>query len=314
MSLQAPHRHIPVTNPREQFALRLFDNLWIRYRSRVRYVRMYESLIAKVGATFVNDHIAFRTIAHQKAGTGISTLAGIFMALGFARKACYEFPDKHLSSVHLAHPNPLFPKLFISELKGWELSAKAASILDRVLSSHRSPLPDRVLSRLYRLDRSGSKTAGPILKQLIAFFQKLPWRRPSRAEVEELDRESQFGAWVILNGYDVNHFTALVNSHGVARLDSIDKTIDAMRRARIPMKKEIEGAPGSVLRQSSTESVVIPFSLRHGEKIRWSYAYFEIAERGWTVNPSSGKKERFEGFLGPQATHLFDMTKLRANR
>jgi hypothetical protein len=44
----------------------------------------------------------------------------------------------------------------------------------------------------------------------------------------------------------------------------------------------------------------------------WSYAYFELAERGEVVDPDSGARRRFEGFLGSQATQLFDMTRIIA--
>jgi hypothetical protein len=43
----------------------------------------------------------------------------------------------------------------------------------------------------------------------------------------------------------------------------------------------------------------------------WTYAYFELAERG-EVADESGRRGRFEGFLGPQATQLFEMTKVKA--
>ena len=29
------------------------------------------------------------------------------------------------------------------------------------------------------------------------------------------------------------------------------------------------------------------------------------------VNPETGRTEPFDGFLGPQATHLFEMTRLK---
>ena len=41
----------------------------------------------------------------------------------------------------------------------------------------------------------------------------------------------------------------------------------------------------------------------------WTYAYFELAERGPVIDPSTGDTSQFEGFLGPQATQLFDMTR-----
>ena len=43
----------------------------------------------------------------------------------------------------------------------------------------------------------------------------------------------------------------------------------------------------------------------------WSYAYFELAQRDEHIDPASGKRVRFEGFLGPQATNLFEMTRVK---
>lgn len=311
---QAPHRDIPVGGEKEKFVLKLFDDLWERYRTRVAHVQTYERVIREHGGKFVNDHIAFRTLAAQNPGTGIFTLARVFQALGFSPLACYEFPDKHLSSIHLQHPNRQFPKLFISELKSWELSGPSRKIIHTNLKGHRPSLPDAVLEDLHRLASVSSKQRKDLLELLIHFFGELPWRPPRRQDVVNLDKESQYGAWVLLNGYDVNHFTASVNSHGVSALDDIEKTVDALKKAGVPMKKEIEGARGSILRQSSTASVVLPFRVRGksgGELLNWSYAYFEIAERGFVTNPQTGRKERFEGFLGAQATQLFEMTKVQ---
>lgn len=80
--IQGPHAAIPVSSPRERFAAQLFDVLWSRYRSRVKYVQTYEQVIRKAGAKLVNDHIAFRTLATQQPLAGIAALSRIFEALG----------------------------------------------------------------------------------------------------------------------------------------------------------------------------------------------------------------------------------------
>src|SRR5262245_8730832 len=113
--LSAPHQTVQAQSPREQWALRLFDALWQRYRERVSYVRDYERVLSSLGATFVNDHIAFRTITCQQPTAGIVTLARVFEALGYQAAGCYTFPDKHLGAIHYQHPRPGFPKLLISE-------------------------------------------------------------------------------------------------------------------------------------------------------------------------------------------------------
>ena len=68
-----PHAAIPVTTARERFAAQLFDVLWDTYRRRVSYVQTYEQVIRQAGATFVNDHIAFRTLAVQQPLAGIAS-------------------------------------------------------------------------------------------------------------------------------------------------------------------------------------------------------------------------------------------------
>jgi len=133
--------------------------------------------------------------------------------------------------------------------------------------------------------------------------------------VLELNKHSQYAAWVAVHGYNVNHFTSLVNSHGVERLNTLEGTIAALQGAGVPMKSEIEGQPGSKLRQSATEAVKIEVGVRDElDKVAafpWSYAYFEFAERNEIVDPETGKRSRFEGFLGPQATNLFEMTRVK---
>lgn len=310
--LHAPHKTVEVTNEKERFLVQLFDSLWERYRERMEYVRKYESLIQSHGAMFFNDHIAFRTIALQKPLAGIFMISRIFESLGYSSANCYEFPDKHFSSIHYQHTNPRLPKLFITQLKIWELSKPSQRIIERTLKSHRPPLENAILDALYNIEKASAAEEAKLLKSMMRYFSELPWDVPLKKDVLELDKESQYGSWVLVNGYDVNHFTALVDSHGVPSLDDIEKVVNEMRRAGIPMKKEIEGERGTKLRQSSTEAVTTRVLVRDGSKkteMSWTYAYFEIAQRPLLKNPVTGQMERFEGFLGGQAVHLFDMTK-----
>lgn len=309
-----PHQRISVHGEKEQFLVELFDSLWERYRSRMEFVRQYEAMIQHHGAAFINDHIAFRTLAMQKPAGGIFMISRLFEALGYSAANCYEFPDKHLNSIHYQHPNPQFPKLFVTQLKVWELSARSRELIHHSVKTHRPPLTEIFLNQLHEIDRTSSDQKKDFLKTAVAYFAELPWNVPQKKNVIELDKESQFGAWVLVNGYDVNHFTASVNSHGVPSLDDIEKVVAAMKEAGIPMKKEIEGERGTKLRQTSTDAAVIDVAVKDGVrkiKISWTYAYFEIAERPLLKNPVTGQMERFEGFLGGQATHLFEMTKLK---
>ena len=311
LAILGPHQAISASNQRERFTLALFDRLWEQYRQRIPYVQTYERVVRAAGAAFVNDHIAFRTFAHQTPAAGIASLSRIFEALDYRPAGVYDFPDKHLNAVHYQHPHPKFPKLFISELKTWELSGRAQQVIGAALRSHREPVSMSLLAELAQLDQANGTAAK--LDQLADYFQHLPWQVPEQEAVQSLNIESQYAAWVLVHGYNVNHFTSLVNSHGVDSLDDLEKTIRALAAAGVPMKKEIEGKPGSKLRQSATEAATIDVDvLIQGQPgtMPWTYAYFELAERNLVTDAATGQQARFEGFLGPQATNLFEMTKV----
>src|SRR6476620_12097858 len=148
-----PHSSIPVSSPREKFAAALFDTLWETYRKRVSYVATYEQVIKATKATFVNDHIAFRTFACQQPLTGISSISRVFEALGYRAAGSYHFEDKQLSAIHFQHTNSQFPKLFISELKVCELPKEAREIINRTVRSHRAPVSESTLAALHSLDQ-----------------------------------------------------------------------------------------------------------------------------------------------------------------
>jgi Domain of unknown function (DUF1338) len=312
-AIVGPHKGIAGASGREKFLAELFDTLWDRYRERVSYVRTYEEVIRKAKATFVNDHIAFRTFATQQPLAGIASISRIFEALGYRAAGSYHFDDKQLSAIHFQHANQQFPKLFISELKTWELPAAARGIIEKVVRSHRPAIASGVLAALANLDKDAAP-AKELLPVAVAQFHELPWILPAKDDVASLNKASQYAAWVLVHGYNVNHFTSLINSHGVAGLDDIEKTIAALQKAGVPMKAEIEGERGSKLRQTATEAATIDVAVHdQGQPatMPWTYAYFELAQRDVVLDPASGKKVRFEGFLGPQATNLFEMTKVK---
>ncbi|MBI1904056.1 MAG: DUF1338 domain-containing protein [Planctomycetia bacterium] len=310
---EGPHRRIATQNAREGFLVELFDRLWDPYRKRVAHVAKYEEVVRTAGGKFVNDHIAFRTFACQTPSTGIASVSRIFEALGYTAAGCYVFPDKLLAAVHFQHPNAEFPKLFVSELQTWRLDAESRRVILKTVAGHRASVKDDVLSALARLDEDRTERS-ELMDAALDWFCKLPWEPPEKATVTALNKASQYAAWVAVHGYNVNHFTALINSHGTPALADIEKTAAALAQAGVPMKKEFEGARGSKLRQTATEAVVIDVDVLDSgrpAKMPWTYAYFELAERGEVADPETGRRARFEGFLGPQATNLFEMTRVK---
>jgi len=308
-----PHHALNSKNASERFVLNLFDRLWEKYRSRVSYVNNYETLIQEAGASFFNDHIALRTFCSQNPLAGISSISRIFEALGYRTADCYNFEDKHLNAIYFQHPQPTFPKVFISELRTWELKPSSKHIIHGALKTHRTNLPESFLADLHHLETKSESSRESLLDEAVEFFHELPWHLPEKSDLLELNLDSQYAAWVLVHGYNVNHFTSLINSHKVPALDDIEKTSRALLNSGVPMKKEIEGARGSKLRQTATEAVVIDVPVLENGNLTtmpWTYAYFELAQRDTFKDLGTGKLLRYEGFLGPQATNLFDMTKI----
>ena len=308
-----PHHALNSKNASERFVLNLFDRLWEKYRSRVSYVNNYETLIQESGASFFNDHIALRTFCSQNPLAGISSISRIFEALGYRAADCYNFEDKHLNAIYFQHPQPTFPKVFISELRTWELKPSSKHIIHGAVKTHRTNLPESFLADLHHLETKSESSRESLLDEAVEFFHELPWHLPEKSDLLELNLDSQYAAWVLIHGYNVNHFTSLINSHKVPALDNIEKTTKALLNSGVPMKKEIEGARGSKLRQTATEAVVIDVPVLENGNLTtmpWTYAYFELAQRDTFKDLGTGKLLRYEGFLGPQATNLFDMTKI----
>lgn len=306
-----PHAWIECRNDQERLLVAILDRLWDRYRQRVPYAAKFVSLIEDAGGRFVNDHMAFRTIACQQPQTGITYISRLFEALGYVAAACYQFPERFLSAIHFQHPAPGFPKLFISELQLWKLSVDTQRRITRTMSPRNEPLSDDFLRELACPD---DRMRYELARKSAVWIENIPWCTPNEDDILAVDRESQYAAWVLVHGNNVNHFTALINELNVPTMRDIDETVRVLREAGIPLKAEIEGAVGSKLRQTATEAVKTDVTVRRNRQLAtmpWTYAYFELAERNDIIDPETGRKQRFEGFLGPQATQLFDMTKVK---
>ncbi|HOA74722.1 MAG TPA: DUF1338 domain-containing protein [Phycisphaerae bacterium] len=290
----------------------LLERLWNIYRSRVTYARKYAELVEARGGLVVNDHIAFRTFKAPTGSqpAGIAGIERVFLSLGYRPAGEYAFPDTHLSARHYQHPDPLAPKIFISQLEVDELPEQVANKIREAISDARDHLDAKGLRQVNE-DLTDAQVDA-LADQLVTFFTMLPWPLPKASLIREINAASQYAAWTLLHGNNVNHFTAYINEQSVPEWPDIEATVDALIRAGVPMKREIEGARGSKLRQTATQAVDVdcPVLADDGRPttLRWAYAYYELAERG-EITDESGRRVRFQGFLGPQAAQLFEMTR-----
>ncbi len=312
-----------------QIARQLWEKLWQDYSCRVEYARIYQQMIEEAGGTIANDHIAFRSLrlvsAHHavprwernrpegKINLGIPYIANIVEALGYQVAGEYEFPDQYLYARHYRHPQQDrfdLPKLFISELI---LDTLPPSIIQQIEQTVSSGNFFHLETLRNKIETASTETeVEQIVEQLQSAFVR-PWEPPKRSVVEAVNAVSQYGAWVLLQGYAVNHFTGYVNRQNTPTYPDIEATARGLAERGIPMKDRIEGSRDSGLRQTATKAVTEMVTVRDdatGELIQipWTYAYYEIAERN-KVEVAPGQLALFEGFLAPQARNLFEMTR-----
>ncbi|MCL3779128.1 DUF1338 domain-containing protein [Prolixibacteraceae bacterium JC049] len=296
----------------EQITQKLLDRLWMQYIQRVSYARTYVELVTRQGGTVHNDHIALRTLNTNtgKQPSGVEAFRPIWEALGFIEQSQYQFPKKKLNAIHFQHPNIKFPKVFVSQLEVDHLPTDIQKIINEAVNNTQSLLSKydyALLEELKEQKMLDEAAAHSLIESLFRFFKR-PWEAPLKDTVLQVNEVSQYGAWTLLHGNSINHFTAYINFQQVEAWPTITKTVEGLRNAQVPMKKNIEGEANSILQQSSTEAVTEAclVKLNNGGEstIEWTYAYYELAERG--IDPTTG--ELFQGFLGEQATHLFDMT------
>lgn len=293
----------------------LFINLWQKYIDRVTHAKSYVDIVEKEGGNIVNDHIALRTFKCNTGDqpSGIEAMRRIFEPLGYTQKGEYTFSIKKLFAVHFEHSDPIQPKVFVSELQVDQLSEKAKKAIEANTANTPDKLSAKAKSLLAELEvnKNLSEADADLLVDELAPFFTRTWEAPKRSDVTFLNEETQYAAWTLLHGNSVNHFTAFINHQNVAAWPDIEATVKGLLEAGVPMKSEIEGEPGSKLRQSSTKAVMENCEVIEddGSKgtIEWSYAYYELAERNDIE--IDGKMAQFTGFLGEQATHLFEMTK-----
>src|SRR5690606_31501395 len=111
----------------------------------------------------VNDHIAFRTLGVKH--LGIASFEKIFLALGYSKRDYFFFEGKKLDAYWYAPANPIYPRIFVSELRVDDLSKESQDIIYKYTKNiTKDPVED--------LDLSNGK-------ELAEFLQKPLWELPS---------------------------------------------------------------------------------------------------------------------------------------
>ena len=275
----------------------IFDGLMASYLGRVAYARQALKTIQDRQARFINDHVAFRTFAGEH--TGIAALETVFLKLGYKKRDYMHFDEKKLDAYWYCPPDLSLPKVFISELITSALSETSQAIIRKYT--------ERVSAPINQLDMANVET-------VINYLCSRLWALPSYTEYRQLNEESEYAAWVLAYGNQVNHFTISVNVLGT--IPDLKTLNDILEAEGIPLNDSGGKIKGSVevgLRQSSTVANEEDFEFSDGV-YRIPYSYLEFAERFVEPQYANLPPEQiqpwhyFQGFVPQSADRIFEST------
>lgn len=257
----------------------LMDRLWENYTAIApQSLQIIQTLKSAGEDSILNDHIAFRTF--QDPVVGMEPFSQTFYELGYEKKDRYQFPEKKLDAHYLLHPDPKYPKIFVSELRLDEISKKLRNLIVSTLS--KMPKPDKPL----------------------CLFGK-PWM-VSKADYEFAAEESEYAGWMLAFGFCPNHFT--VNVSSLKNLKTIPEVNAFLKSKGYELNNaggEVKGTPEVFLEQSSTWAEKVSVKFSDGALVVPS-CYYEFALRYPLPNG-----QLYQGFVPTSADKIFESTHRR---
>jgi len=258
----------------------IFERLWQDYITQNPATKKVYDLLVREGETIVNDHIAFRTYNHSL--LGIDVLAKVFIKNGYKYKRDYHFEKKKLYAKHFEHKtDPEAPRVFISEL----LVDQFSEHMKRTVNEWVGNIPMSLLKSdelIYAGNVSGT---------------------PSFKTYEKLRIESEYAAWLYVNGFRANHFTVSVNA--LKEYDTVEKINTFLKSNGFLLNDangEVQGTPMDQLEQSSIKAGILRVPFQEGE-FDIPGCYYEFALR----HPEPDGK-LYSGFIAKSADKIFEST------
>lgn len=236
-----------------------------------------------------NDHIAFRTFGMKP--VSMQECARIWEAHGYTPSGdAYTFKDKHLRASWWKPPHDDLPKIFISELDMDSLTPITRKVIEQWVKA----IPSTELTENFMLG-------------------KRFWN-PSIDEYQRLLAESEYAGWMAAFGFRANHFT--IDMDSVERVDglhSLNLLIESWGHRLNASGGKVKGTTEEGLCQSSTLAAETEVAFKDGT-LKVPSCYYEFAKREVRVNPITGTKERFEGFVPASADKIFESTDVMLNK
>ncbi|CAA0174394.1 DUF1338 domain-containing protein [Tenacibaculum maritimum] len=261
----------------------IFDKLWGEYTERTPSAQKIKNLFTNKGNEVYNDHVAFRTFDDKR--VSIEVLATPFIKAGYKECGEYTFETKKLYAKHYEHETDKdAPRVFISQLKTKEFSKDLQNIVEELIDS----IPEDQLKP----------------EELV--FKGRLWEQPSFEVYQKLQLETEYAAWLYVNGFFSNHFTVDVNK--LSTFSSLQEVNEFLKENGYKMNTsggEIKGTPEQFLEQSSVLADRIPVEFKETTKEITS-CYYEFAYR----HPMSDG-ELYSGFIAGSADKIFESTDMK---
>ena len=263
---------------------KFYEQAWKRYVKVSPDAPIIHQLLEKRGEKIINDHVALRTF--NLPGIDRKTLGNVFTKYGYMKSPeTLQFSEKKLVADYYLHPNPLQPRVFISEL-----------IVEQ--------MPNKMRRWIYDLTKD--TRAELSAKQLcLSLFLHPSWNAVKYRDYQEFYPISEYASWTAAFGLQINHFT--VSHHYLKSFNTLEGLNSLIKKNGIELNQEggeIKGDLNSPLRQSSTISKLIPHYFADGIP----GCYYEFANR------SKIQKYHifYEGFIAKNADNIFLSTRIAA--
>jgi len=257
----------------------IIQKLWSNYLHITPTVKKVENTLQLDNYSSFYDHIAFRTLNTKQLGLtkrisgdyGIEKLSKKFLSQGYTIQQEYILKKEKLKAIHLEKDNA--PKIFISELLVDQCSFFLKNTLLKAFDTCKNEKDILTKGRCWDVNYKVYK---------------------------ELERESEYAAWLYVHGHRVNHFTINVNQ---LEKKSIEDVCTQLKTSGIHLNNcggVIKGGKNLGLKQASTIADTILVNFKDlKETIRIPSCYVEFTERFNT------DKQVFNGFIANSAGKIF---------
>lgn len=295
---------------------RFVDAATQKFAASVPDFARLQKLVADRGGRFINDHGAIRTADPAVCALFVRAAA----VMGLTREREYSFAAKKLVSFDLqviGEDAGEF-KIFVSQVDLDALPAEVSALIradciECAAAVQHAPL----LELIERAETAGGldpADAAALVEHLVHQLMTRSGPPLKRATLDAVARVSGEAASALALGPDFNHVTIDVLAAG---FDGIEAMAAAMLARGFRLLPQIQGAAGTMLRQTATLAATMPTPVREADGsigIAQSEKQFvEIIERGTALDAQGRPLHRADGaplifrnFLSANAEKIFD--------